>query len=176
MSMAPTGPESAVVVRIPVPRAVDRLRARWDRAATRGVPAHVTIVYPFVPGARLNADVRRELAAIAATHDPFEVEFARIGRFPGVVFADPEPAAAFAALTAAIVARYPDFPPYGGAHDVVIPHLTIAEAQDAPLDAIAEQTAAVLPFQHRVSALDVLVEGGDGRWRRRWRIRLGASR
>ncbi len=137
------------------------------------MPAHVTIVYPFVPGPRLDAEVRRDLAAIAATHEPFDVEFARIKRFPGVVWAAPEPADAFIALTTAIVARFPDYPPYGGAHDDVIPHLTIVEADDAPLDDIAVGSATMLPFRHRVTALDVLVESEDVRWRHRWRIRLG---
>jgi 2'-5' RNA ligase len=172
--MPPTEPESAVVVRIPVPRALDRVRARWDRAAARGVPAHVTVVYPFVPGTRLDANVRRELAAIAAAHEPFDVEFARIERFPGVVWAAPEPADAFIALTRAIVARFPDYPPYGGEHDVLIPHLTIVEADDAPLDDIATGSAAALPFRHRVTALDVLIESDEVRWRHRWRIRLGS--
>lgn len=171
--MAPHELESAIVVRIPVPPDLARLRARWDRAAGRGVPAHVTIVYPFLPGARLDADVRRSLAAITATHEPFEVEFDRVERFPGVVYAAPDPPDAFVALTSAVVARYPDFPPYSGAYDDVVPHLTIAEADDAPFDAIAADAARQLPFRHRVTAVDVLVEQGDARWRRRWRLRLG---
>ena len=46
----PGMPESAILV--PVPEAgpvVGRLRARLDRSASRGVPAHVTVLYPFVP-------------------------------------------------------------------------------------------------------------------------------
>lgn len=173
--MAPHEIESAIVVRIPVPAGVARLRARWDRAAGRGVPAHVTIVYPFLPGGRLDADVRRTLATIAAAHDPFEVEFSRVARFPGVVYVAPEPAAPFAAITSAVVDRYPDFQPYGGAYDEVIPHLTIAEADDAPLDAIAADAARQLPFRRRITALEVLVELGEGRWQGRWRLRLGAA-
>jgi hypothetical protein len=42
--------ESTILV--PVPEAepvVGQLRARLDRAASRGIPAHVTVLYPFVP-------------------------------------------------------------------------------------------------------------------------------
>ena len=46
--------QSAIVVRVPVPPAVERLRRRWDRAARMGVPAHVTILYPFVAADELD--------------------------------------------------------------------------------------------------------------------------
>ncbi len=174
--MVATEPASAIVVRVPVPRALAQLRTRWDWAAGVGVPAHVTILFPFLLAGRLLPEVRAELATIAAAHDPFDVRFARVGRFPGVVYLAPEPATPFERLTEAVVARYPDFQPYGGAFDVVVPHLTITESGDAPLDEIAADAAATLPLGHRVSALDVLVEGGDGRWRSRWRIALGVRR
>ena len=107
---------------------------RWDRAAGAGVPAHVTVLFPFLPARGLVPAVRRELAAIAATQAPFEVIFATVGRFPDVVYLAPRPAEPFTRLTGAVAARFPDFPPYGGAFDEVIPHLTIAESDEAPLD------------------------------------------
>jgi 2'-5' RNA ligase len=171
--MSATEPESAIVVRVTVPRPLERLRRRWDHAARAGVPAHVTVLYPFLPAAALTPSIRRQLAAIAAAHQPFDVEFAAVGRFPGVVYADPSPAAPFLALTDAMAERFPDHPPYGGAFAEVVPHLTVVEGADAPLDSIAHELAAELPFRHRVAALEVIVEGGDGRWRRRWRIGLG---
>ncbi len=94
--------------------------------------------------------VRRELAAIAATQAPFEVTFATVERFPDVVYLAPRPAEPFTRLTGAIAARYPDFPPYGGAFDVVIPHLTVVESDEAPLEAIAAAAASPLPFGCRV--------------------------
>ena len=122
---------SAVVVRVPLPRALARLRARWDWAASVGVPPHVTIVFPFLPVDELTPDVRRTLVAIAAGHRPFDVRFARVERFPTVVYLAPEPSAPFTRLTEAVVDRFPDFPPYGGAFEEVIPHLTITESGDA---------------------------------------------
>jgi hypothetical protein len=113
------------------------------------------------------------LAAIAADQEPFDVVFDEVRCFPGVVYLAPRPVAPFLHLTEAVTARFPGFPPYAGAFAEVIPHLTVAESLVAPLDEIAVETAAVLPFRHRVTALEVLVEGGDGRWHRRWRIPLG---
>ena len=50
--------------------------------------------------------MRRDLAEIAASVEPFDVRFARIGRFPTAIYLVPEPSAPFAALTAAIEARF----------------------------------------------------------------------
>ena len=171
--MVTAEPGSAVIVRVPLPMGLNRLRAQWDLAAGGAVPAHVTVLFPFLPLGSLGSNVRRELAAIAAAHEPFDVRFARVGRFPGVVYLAPEPSEPFTRLTAAVVGQYPDFPPYGGAFEEVIPHLTVCESSTAPLDEIAADAARVLPFTHRVSKLDVLVEGTDGRWRSRWRLALG---
>jgi len=169
-------PASAIVARIPVPAGLQRLRDDWDWGASVGVPAHVTVLFPFLPADQLRPAVRRELAAIAAAMAPFDVRFVRVGRFPGIVYVAPEPAAPFIQLTNAFVARYPELPPYGGAFDEIIPHLTVAESEAAPLDDVTTAAARILPFRHHVSALDVLVEGGNGRWRIRWRLPLGIRR
>ena len=174
--MPTEGPESGIVVRVAIPPALARLRARWDRAAGVGVPAHVTVLYPFVSPADLDPGVRQAVADIAAAHEPFSVRFARVGRFPTVVYLAPEPAAPFHRLTEAIHAGFPDRPPYDGAFDEVVPHLTITESATAPLDDIEREAARSLPFERRVSSLEILVEDDAGRWRPRWRIRLGVRR
>jgi 2'-5' RNA ligase len=174
--MAATEPASAVVVRVPLPPALARLRSRWDRAARLGVPPHVTVLFPFLKPSALDPTVRRQLAGIAATVAPFEVRFTSVGRFPNVVYLAPEPADPFVALTEAVASRFPEHPPYEGAFDVVIPHLTITEADEAPLDELEALAAGSLPFHRRATALEVIVEGDDGRWRSRWRIPLGFRR
>ncbi len=174
--MEPIEPASAVVVRVPLPAVLARLRRRWDWAASVGAPPHVTVLYPFLPARSLDAGVRQALCEVAAGQQPFDVQFTRVGRFPSVVYLVPEPAEPFTGLTAAVVARYPDFPPYEGAFTEVVPHLTITEAEVAPWHAIVDRTVVALPFTHRVAALEVLIEGGDGRWNRRWRIPLGVRR
>ena len=103
------------------------------------------------------------------------MSFTRVGRFPTVVYLAPEPDTPFARLTAEIAARYPDHPPYGGAFEEVVPHLTVAESATAPLDQIALAAADHLPIRHRVTMLEVLVEGVEGRWHGRWRLPSGRS-
>ncbi len=79
------------------------------------------------------------------------------------------------ALTDAVVAAFPTYHPYGGVFDEVIPHLTVVESADADLDTVAEAARRHLPFTRPVTGLEVLVEGPDGRWHPRWRLRLGRA-
>ena len=171
--MTTADPISGVVVRVALPSGLARLRAGDDMAAAVGAPPHITLLYPFVPVERLRPAVRRDLAEIAASVEPFDVRFARIGRFPTAIYLVPEPSAPFAALTAAIEARFPDHPPYEGAFDEVIPHLTLVESGGVDLDRIAAASRRFLPFTRRVRSIELLVEDGTGRWHGRWRIALG---
>lgn len=166
-------PTSAIIVRVPIPACVARVRRQWDRSATIGVPPHVTVLFPFLPPGRLDAAVRHELAVIAAAQEPFDVLFRTVGRFPDLVYLAPEPAGPFAGLTEACAGRFPDFPPYGGAHDEVIPHLTIVESSDAPMDEIESSIQRHLPFEYRVRALEVITPSETGPWHLRWRVPLG---
>ena len=58
--------ESAIIVPVTVPVAVNRLRDRMDPSAAQGVPAHVTLIYPFMPPDGLKDDVRRRIEQIIA--------------------------------------------------------------------------------------------------------------
>jgi len=171
--MTTADPVSGVVVRVRLPAPLERLRRHEDFAAKVGVPAHVTLLFPFVPAAELRPGIRRVLAEIAATVEPFDVRFAEVGRFPGVVYLAPEPRYRFTALTEAIARRFPDYQPYDGAFDEVIPHLTLVESATAPLDAVAAAAERHLPFSCHVGSMEVLVEGPDAQWLGRWRIPFG---
>lgn len=174
--MTTADPISGLVVRVALPPALARLRAGDDMAAAVGAPPHITLLYPFVPVDRLRPEVRHDLAAIAASVDPFDVRFERVGRFPTAIYLVPEPSAPFAALTAAIEARFPDHPPYEGVFDEVIPHLTLVESGAVDLDRTAMTARRFLPFARHVRAIELLVEDGTGRWHGRWRIPLGLRR
>jgi 2'-5' RNA ligase len=166
-------PTSAIIVRVPIPARVARVRRRWDRSAAIGVPPHVTVLFPFLAPGRLDAAVRHDLADIAAAHDAFDVRFATVGRFPGLLYLAPEPADPFVALTEACVERFPDFPPYEGLHDDIVPHLTVVEGDEAPMDEIAIELEAEPPFDRRVRAIEVITPSETGPWRVRWRLPLG---
>jgi SAM-dependent methyltransferase len=167
---------SALHIDIPAAQpVVGDLRRRWDPAGL-AVPAHVTILFPFLAPTRLTDEVDRDLADIAGSVGAFDVTFRRVGRFPDVLWLAPEPVEPFARLTDAVARRWPDHPPYGGAFEQVIHHLTVADG--APSDVLEEASAAVarsLPVVERVSALTLSVrERGAWHVRRRYPLRGGA--
>ena len=171
-------PETALVVVVPEAAAVEPWRARFDPVAALGVPAHVTLLYPFVPADELDERMLDELRELFAGTSPFDVCLARVERWPQeIVYLAPEPARPFAALTEELMLRYPDNPPYGGIHDEVIPHLTVGRFDgdpDAAEIAVAE-LAAVLPIRARVGEARLLAQGVDGRWRPHTVFVLGAG-
>ena len=81
---------------VEVPRAeplVGELRLAFDSSAAAGSPAHVTVLYPFLEPRAIDEAVEQDLGQIAAAAEPFDLRLGRIGRFPGVVWLAPEPAA-----------------------------------------------------------------------------------
>ena len=135
--MSAPAPESALVVLAPEAEPmVKAYRDEHDPAAAVGVPAHLTVLYPFLlPDVPPAAAAR--LTALFAACAPFDYTLSELGRFPGVLYLAPEPAEPFRSLTLRVAHAFPDFPPYGGRHEHIIPHLTIANLDDeARLDEI----------------------------------------
>ena len=140
------------------------------------MPAHITALYPFLPEERLTGEVVERLRELCAAAPVLDVQFRRTARFPDVVYLDPEPAAGLRDLTAAIAERWPDAPPYGGAFDEVIPHLTVAHgAGDEVLDNIEADVLARLPITTRLVEARLYVFDG-GRWRPRAALPFRAER
>jgi 2'-5' RNA ligase len=169
--------ESAIIVPISVPVTINRLRERMDPSAAAGVPAHVTLLYPFMPVDGLDDEVRHKVGRIVATEPAFTVHFREISRFPNVVYLPPEPAEPFRRLTTALAAEFPAFPPYEGAYDQVVPHLTVA--QDVPDDyyAAAEHALpAALPVRHIVREAWLIGHRPEQPWHTLWRLPLGEPR
>jgi 2'-5' RNA ligase superfamily len=170
--------ESAVVV--PIPEAepvVGALRAQLDRAATWGVPAHVTVLYPFLPPDLIGPDELRRLEQATSLVPRFAVTFTRVSWFgDDVLWLAPEPAAGFRGLTAAVVAAFPGHLPYGGVHgDEPVPHLTVgARAPVDRLRAAATAVAARLPIDAAVGVCHLL-QGRDepGTWHQVAELPLG---
>lgn len=165
---------SALYVEIPAAEpAVRDLRLRWDAAGT-AVPAHVTVLFPFLPPRSIDASVDAELSAIASTLEPFQVRFERVGRFPEVVWLAPDPVEPFRRLTDAVAARWPDHPPYGGAFAEVVHHLTVADgAPPDVLDRLEMEMGTLPPIVEPVRALTLAVRH-RGMWSERGRYSLGA--
>lgn len=146
-----------------VPAAEDLVRTlRAEAGRDDRTPAHVTVLFPFLPPSRIDTAVRAGLAEAIGAVPSFRADFRRIGRFPGVVHLEPEPREPFLALTDAVVQRWPDLPPYGGAYDTVIPHLTLVDGPEPP--GIAECVADAGTLSVDVTEVALLRPGPDGSW------------
>lgn len=136
--------------------AVDEWRERTCAAKpSHGVPPHVTLLIPAPPDLDAAVEALRGFGA-------FDVEFAAFRRFPGTLWLAPEPAAAFVAMTEALVAAFPEHPPYGGAFEGITPHLTVAQGER--LDAAETAIAAALPLSARASSVVLFEQAADDRW------------
>jgi len=170
-----SGPRTALVVEVPAAEpVVGRFRASYDPSAGQGVPAHVTVLYPWLPTGALDDATLRDLADVLAAVSSFDVRFASLQRFPQTLWVAPEPPDPFITLTWAVCARWPECPPYGGEFDSVIPHLTVAD--DVDVDSLAHvvtEVAPVLPIATRVETVTLLALDGTGRWNRHSTYPLG---
>jgi len=164
---------TALIVVVPEAQALyDAWGHRWDPAP--GVPAHVTLLFPFRPAVEIDHALLDELCEFFAAVEPFEVEF-RVGRFEEVAYLAPEPAAQFVELTLALVARY-GYLPYGDEFDEIVPHLTIVNrAPPELLDEVERALAPQLPLHAEVREAALIEEGADGVWRPRASFRLGSA-
>ena len=130
--------QSALLLVVPAAEAaVGEHRARLDRSARDGVPAHFTVLYPFVPPGQIRDADLSALAGLFAGVPSFDFILDRIDWFgEQVVWLGPGDSEPFRALTVRTLQAFPDYPPYGGqyADADVTPHLTIGH--DADLDVL----------------------------------------
>jgi hypothetical protein len=161
--------ESAVIVPIPeVEPAVGALRAGLDRAAGWGVPAHVTVIYPFLPPDRIGGPELDRLRTAIRSVAAFEVTFVEVRWFDdSVVWLSPDPADPFRALTDAVWGAFPQCPPYAGEHDGSTPHLTVGHDATTPaMEEAGRAAARRLPISASIGAAHLFVGSETaGGWR-----------
>ena len=92
----------------------------------------MTVLFPFLPEAEVITPIRSRLAVLFAAFRAFETRFRRSGQFPGVLYLAPDPSAPTRALTEAMRQAFPVRPPYGGAVDGMVPHLTLSQGRELP--------------------------------------------
>ncbi|MET9497523.1 2'-5' RNA ligase family protein [Streptomyces sp. NPDC006552] len=144
---------------IPVPEA--------DALVRTGARAHVTVLYPFLPLARLTAATQAQLRATFAALPPFTCAFAELRRWPGVLYLHPSPADPFRVLTKAVRERWPEAVPYRGVFgdEPLDPHLTLAAGEDTdglPTGPFLRH----LPLRAEIRSVRLIVTQGRGTgWR-----------
>ena len=156
--------ESAILIKVPqVESLVGKYRRDLDPSAEWGVPAHVTLLYAFLPPSEIDAKVLGRIATCVSGHRAFEVQFARAKWFgEEVLWLAPEPDSPFRELTATLSDAFPEAPPYGGTIIDPTPHLTVADG--ARVDQMREVESLViagLPIRAFFDSVSVMVGSAE---------------
>jgi 2'-5' RNA ligase len=150
---------------VPVPEA-DSVIGRWryahDPLAAAGVPAHVTLIVPWLDPSGITPRVLADLDAVLRDVKAFEFDLTHVDWFGRrVLWAAPEPTEPFIDLIRRLSERY-GTPPWGGQFEQVIPHLTIAHSGPGRnLVSVAADVAVRLPLRCRAGEVWVMVGGGE---------------
>ena len=169
--------QSALIVPVPEAEpAVGDLRTRLDRSASWGVPAHITVLYPFLSPAVLDTMVLSAVQDVIWAVPRFTVTLTRVAWFGDkVVYLTPEPGEPLQTLTAAVGTTF-GLLPYGGQHRTAVPHLTVGH--DQPLTVLlraAAQVQRTLPITATVDHVTLITGRPEpGRtWRTHTEFPLG---
>jgi hypothetical protein len=144
------------------------------------MPAHITLLYPFKALAEIGPNEFGSLRECFARFAPFHFTLASTGRFaPHILYLVPTPDEPFRQLTMAVWERYPETPSYGGKFADVVPHLTVAEAEDDTLlDRIADDITRAIMANAATLALAAevaLMDNNSGTWQVRTLFGLGSA-
>ena len=157
--------ETALVVVVQeAEAAVSAHRRRLDPASGWGVPAHVTVLYPFAPPRALTESTISRLAALAQSVAAFDCTFAGTAWFGSdVLYLVPEPNEPFRALTRLVAKEFPDYPPYEGVHADVVPHLTVGGPGAAASDLQRAETTLLptLPIRTWVDSVHLMAGSNE---------------
>jgi 2'-5' RNA ligase len=167
--------ESALLLVCPsVEDAIGSERASLDLAAQDGIPAHITVVYPFQPAELMTAEDHRRLEDVVAGSGRLVLRLSEVRWFGASVLflalEDPDP---ITHLIRAVSSAFPDYPPYAGRYAEPTPHLTIGHNQPVDeLQAAAQSVSRRLPLTQELDHVELWTGPAvDGRstpapWRR----------
>jgi 2'-5' RNA ligase len=96
-----------VIVAVPdVADPVDRWREQTcNDKPSIGVPAHITLLFPFAPATQLDRPMIASLAEVVGEVDAFEFALGKTSRFPTTLYLAPEPASPFIELNSRTLCR-----------------------------------------------------------------------
>lgn len=154
-----TPAESALIIPVPAAEAVvGPWRENLDPACAWGVPAHITVLYPFIPPARLDTGLEARLRTLFEAVPAFDFRLVSVEWFDDeVAWVRPEPDDRFRELTDRVTGAWPEYPPYEGAFEDVVPHLTICQGADpADMSEAAAAVAARLPIETRAERVRLM--------------------
>lgn len=147
----PTEPMTGIV--IPVREADTLVRSRVMQIRPTLLPrdrsliAHITLLAPFFTLAEIDDALLHRLTRFFSDVTPFGYSLTEVCAFPsGIAYLAPEPAASFRKLTQELHHEFPEFPPYGGAFDEIVPHLTVPLPPGEDVETLTAALATTLPI------------------------------
>ncbi len=166
--MANPGPHSGLIIEVPEAEpAVRQHRARLDASSPLGVPAHITVLFPFMPPAAIDAPALSRLEELFAEAGRFRFQLNRTGWFgDDVLWLAPQDPGPFRALTQQVFRAFPAFPPFEGQFEEVVPHLTIGHGHPvADLRAAEDTVQFHLPIKASAAAITLMTQrSAGGHW------------
>jgi hypothetical protein len=158
------------VVQVPVREAETIVRSRALASGSAYQPqdgslmAHITLLGPFMPEPLADgviADLERYFSDVTT----FGYTLSGVSAFPGgPTYLVPDPAGVFRRLTLGLLHVFPEFPPYGGAFDDVVPHVSVPLLPDESTESLREDLERRLPIEAVAhTATLVRVSEGDTR-------------
>ncbi|MDN5805887.1 MAG: 2'-5' RNA ligase family protein [Brevibacterium sp.] len=87
---------------------------------------------PFVDLGDVDASLIGAVRRILKPHKTFDFRLTSVGNFGDLKYLAPDPTEPFIQLTQTFVAAFPQWPPYEGAFNKIIPHLSIGDSLSAP--------------------------------------------
>jgi hypothetical protein len=165
-----SGTESVLLVEVPAAEAAVRWhRERLDANASLGIPAHITVLSPFMAPQLISQLVLAQLERVFGSIRRFHFQLAATGWFgEEVLWLAPTEPGRFSALTDAVYEAFPAFPPFGGRYDEVIPHLTVGHGRPVHELRAAEKTVQPqLPIEADATTVTLMTEQSTGgQWAR----------
>jgi hypothetical protein len=168
------------VLLVPVPELEAFVAERWRHYDPQWVShdpafahAHITLLAPFLPTQQPDPGELGRLAEIIGGTGAFAFELSEVATFPnGIVHLRVHPDESFRRLTAALVAAYPECPPYAGEFPDPVPHLTLDLAQGAVTeDTVAAAAADLLPANCHAERVQLAwYEAGASRVLHEWSL------
>jgi 2'-5' RNA ligase len=171
--------ESTLAILVPEAEGlVKSFRDRYDPSTKAGMPAHITLLYPFKPPDEIDGLVLDTLRRCLFRFPPFRFSLRTINRFYSeTLYLSPEPEHPFRELTLGIWGCYPETPPYHGRYSTIIPHLTVADhLGEQRLGGVAREfeiaSQGCLPIQAEAAQV-ALMDTRSGRWEINTTFKLG---
>src|SRR5437016_12785835 len=171
------GNESALIIPIPeVEPVVGPLRWQHDEAARLGVPAHITLLYPFCRPQEISGQIK-SLQDFCTSIEAFPFSFTEVRRFPATAYLHPDKSETFAQIIRMLMKMWPDCKPYRGAFLEIVPHLTVADRVDMEtLSAVEDSLRQHLPIECVAKEICLLTSDDAGIWSTKSSFPLAVSR